>query len=268
MSSAQVRLAYAAVEQAARAAVEVALAAYGVPTSPAEAMELSQDLLEFVQEQRLKQWAIQAETLKQLHPGLDLAPPREYKLEYLNRVVLRSSGLAPDKAMTVPVQLYDEATRAMATQRLAPYAAPGDEAVQRAMVQRLATAVARHAKQAGRDAVIDTARDNGTRWARQLTGAENCAFCAMLVSRGAVYSEHTAYFQTHDNCDCTATVVPAGVAKMSPQALALRKLWEQAGRESGGGTYKDTLREYRKVIDAKPGTLRRIGGLADYEAAA
>ena len=268
MSNAQVRSAYANVERASRATVEAAIDRYGVPTSPEQAAALAEQLLETVQEQRLAQWTIQARALEQSHPGLQLAPPREYKTEHLTRAILRASGLMPDKPMTVPVEMYDEATRALAVRRIAPYAAPDDEAVQRAIVSRLAGTIARHSKQAGRDAVIDTAGDNGLRWARQLTGAENCAFCAMLVSRGAVYREATAYFQTHDNCDCTATVVAPGVAKMSVQARALRNLWDEAATEAGGGTYKDTLREYRKVLDAKPGTLRRIGGLADYEQAA
>lgn len=65
----------------------------------------------------------------------------------------------------------------------------------------------------------------GTRalaWARVLTGAENCAFCVMLASRGPVYSgpdeagrmlasdkwpDAKGYINSyHDNCDCV--VVP------------------------------------------------------------
>lgn len=38
-------------------------------------------------------------------------------------------------------------------------------------------------------------------------GTPNCAFCAMLISRGAVYSKRGATFASHDNCDCQA--VPA-----------------------------------------------------------
>lgn len=38
-------------------------------------------------------------------------------------------------------------------------------------------------------------------------GSPNCGFCAMLISRGAVYSKRSARFASHDNCDCQA--VPA-----------------------------------------------------------
>lgn len=39
-------------------------------------------------------------------------------------------------------------------------------------------------------------------WARAGTG--RCAFCAMLIGRGAVYTEATAHFETHDHCGCVA----------------------------------------------------------------
>lgn len=43
-------------------------------------------------------------------------------------------------------------------------------------------------------------------WQRLGQGA-NCAFCDMLISRGAVYSESSADFGSHDHCNCIA--VPA-----------------------------------------------------------
>ena len=43
-------------------------------------------------------------------------------------------------------------------------------------------------------------------WQRLGQGA-NCAFCDMLISRGAVYSEASADFGSHDHCNCIA--VPA-----------------------------------------------------------
>lgn len=43
-------------------------------------------------------------------------------------------------------------------------------------------------------------------WQRLGQGA-NCTFCDMLISRGAVYSESSADFGSHDHCNCVA--VPA-----------------------------------------------------------
>lgn len=39
-------------------------------------------------------------------------------------------------------------------------------------------------------------------WARAGTG--RCDFCQMLIGRGAVYTEATADFETHDHCGCVA----------------------------------------------------------------
>lgn len=39
-------------------------------------------------------------------------------------------------------------------------------------------------------------------WQRE--GSGECAFCSMLIDRGAVYSESTADFLSHDKCQCIA----------------------------------------------------------------
>jgi hypothetical protein len=45
--------------------------------------------------------------------------------------------------------------------------------------------------------------DPGARgWMR--VGAGECDFCRMLIGRGAVYSEATADFASHDHCQCQA----------------------------------------------------------------
>ena len=41
----------------------------------------------------------------------------------------------------------------------------------------------------------------------QRVGAGGCDFCAMLIGRGAVYSEATASFESHDHCRCAAEPV-------------------------------------------------------------
>lgn len=43
-------------------------------------------------------------------------------------------------------------------------------------------------------------------WARFGTG-KTCAFCAMLIGRGAVYREKASRFKSHDNCSCVASPV-------------------------------------------------------------
>ena len=57
----------------------------------------------------------------------------------------------------------------------------------------------------------DTIRENSVRdkaavgWQR--VGAPRCDFCRMLISRGAVYTEATADFDSHDHCGCSAEPV-------------------------------------------------------------
>lgn len=44
----------------------------------------------------------------------------------------------------------------------------------------------------------------------QRTGSGECEFCRLLIGRGAVYTESTADFASHDNCNCSAVPSWAG----------------------------------------------------------
>jgi hypothetical protein len=56
----------------------------------------------------------------------------------------------------------------------------------------------------------------------QRVGAGSCPFCAMLIGRGAVYSERSAHFAAHDHCHCGAVPAfgdqPAPVKPYTPSA--------------------------------------------------
>lgn len=75
-----------------------------------------------------------------------------------------------------------------------------------------AAAVSRMVENAGRGAVFDAIQADGKAlgWVRVSDG-DPCAFCAMLLSRGAVYkSAESAYGDGdlyHDNCQCVAVPV-------------------------------------------------------------
>lgn len=66
----------------------------------------------------------------------------------------------------------------------------------------------RHALDGGRDTVTATsvADQRARGWSRQTSG-NACQFCEMLAGRGAVYTEATSDFQSHDGCSCTAEPV-------------------------------------------------------------
>lgn len=54
-------------------------------------------------------------------------------------------------------------------------------------------------------------------WMR--TGTGECGFCAMLISRGAVYSKETVDFASHDHCECHVAPVwsPAQVSAVKSE---------------------------------------------------
>lgn len=114
-------------------------------------------------------------------------------------------------------------------------------------------------------------------WARVLTGAESCAFCAMLASRGPVYSEDTVVTtgkprevrprqvhhrnsgatgghtyvsgsrlegeKYHDHCDCIAVLVVKGMPWNGEQQYHdLKDLWDDA-------TFQPTQEELDAGLD-------------------
>ncbi len=77
-------------------------------------------------------------------------------------------------------------------------------------LQRLTGATQRLAQQPGRTTMLETARRDRVRFARVPQGAETCAFCLMLASRGAVYATEAAagaFDQWHDSCVTGSTLV-------------------------------------------------------------
>lgn len=47
-------------------------------------------------------------------------------------------------------------------------------------------------------------RDKGSTGWMRIGDGKNCAFCDLLISRGAVYKENTVRFGAHDHCNCQA----------------------------------------------------------------
>lgn len=71
-------------------------------------------------------------------------------------------------------------------------------------------------------AIEDPAADG---WQR--VGSGDCAFCSMLLGRGAVYSEKTADFAAHDHCHCSAVPAFGGQPRpVKPYKPSLRQSTE------------------------------------------
>lgn len=101
-------------------------------------------------------------------------------------------------------------------------------------------------------------------WARRLTGNDNCGFCVMLASRGAVYGSAAAAGGTpprgfthdidalltkyHDHCDCE--VVPVWTSKDWPGKQQAEALYEEWLRVTSGTTARGTTYATNKSIKA------------------
>ena len=204
------------------------MAARGVPTTIGEAHDLAGALYPQIMGERRVMWAREGALIGDEHPDLVVPEIAMYPQTATEKMVRRSAGLTPD-SQGVQLELFDPATVEMVRTSVAPYTTPDEPAVVEAFAQRVATGAARHIKAASRDLVVDTARVNRTRWARRLQGGENCPFCAMLASRGAVYSEKGVRFQSHAHCDCTAELVrDVGSWDGKEESDSLSRLWNRS----------------------------------------
>ena len=114
-----------------------------------------------------------------------------------------------------------------------------DEAVPPGLAESAVRVGERHARDAGREAVVDAARHDPAAlgYARRALSQSPCAFCLMLASRGPVYQDaSTALLRDgqaepyHDNCACVA--VPVFHRQRWPgrdEAERLEREWRRAG---------------------------------------
>lgn len=115
----------------------------------------------------------------------------------------------------------------------------------------------------GRKAVNETGKSDrdAIGWMRVSDGNPCPEFCAVMVSRGAVYrSRKTAgenandrfvgagMFKFHDNCGCTVAPVFTRSEFMSPEASRLRKLWDET---TAGLSGADARNEFRRVLEGR-----------------
>jgi len=179
------------------------------------------------------------------HPRASVADVREAARRALEQAVKAYGLLAAELAAL----MYDECLRAAGAEGVEPASPDGgsgiaDEADKIARYQakklvkgdrggfiaQLGKSAADRVLARANDTVVAAAsrpadRRAGVRWARVLTGLENCTFCTMLASRGFVYgSESKASAGRHRNCDCR--VVP-GLPGTSVEGYDLDAVAEQ-----------------------------------------
>ncbi|MFI6215642.1 hypothetical protein ACIBCD_26925 [Nocardia brasiliensis] len=177
----------------------------------------------------------------------------------------------PRARVAAPAEL-DPASRRRARVRVtAPTAANRtDRVVVRQVADAVSATLTRHVAAAGRNAIAHTALGAGDEigWARVLSGDENCAFCAMLASRGPVYRSDKSALTVvgragrprgsralgelyHDNCDCEVVLVRRGRDwEGRSEFERLERLWIAAGtaaRDLDEETRQTFNRAYRRI---------------------
>ncbi|WDS52110.1 minor capsid protein [Microbacterium phage UtzChips] len=111
---------------------------------------------------------------------------------------------------------------------------------------------------ASRTRVIESTRRDKElgRWARVSDG-KPCQFCAMLVSRGPVYSALSAHFAAHDRCGCNARPVTANdpTGGWSEEARLYRDAWDADQRTSMRRWYEERELDVPERFLPRPGEL-------------
>ena len=118
------------------------------------------------------------------------------------------------------------------------------------MREAVGGAAYRHTANGSRDTVMDTVKRSRTiRGYRRVSDGNPCAFCAMLISRGAVYQKETASFQAHDKDGCMPAPEyrPPGTYKETGEAARLFQLWKDSGAQDLTG--KAALAAFRAALN-------------------
>jgi len=116
----------------------------------------------------------------------------------------------------------------------------------RVALVRLSGAVTRHVLDGGRDTLLASVRSDrrALGWARATSG-DPCSFCAMLASRGPVYSERAGNFQAHDHCACNLEPVYRHDQGWPAGSRDLQQLWRDT---TGGLSGAEARRVFRAAI--------------------
>lgn len=233
--------------------VNKALAAHGVPVTVGQVEQLVDILYPRIIRMRRASWQGHVVELgrQAAAAGVEIKPEpiRPYPRKALFDAIAEVSRLSPDSSK-LHVMMLDEESRRRVMQPVTPdFSNRGDTAVKARVASELGRRVGRHVVDAGRSAVSDSAHNGSARfksgrparvgYARVLSGRESCAFCAMLASRGPVYSKDTVVRRRdgrryHDGCDCIPVLVVDGEPwEGQVEAEALYSRWRELTWENG-----------------------------------
>ncbi len=124
-----------------------------------------------------------------------------------------------------------------------------EEAATRVMASQLQGAASRLVLAGERETTMATFRARGEMagWRRVSGGGPTCAFCSMLIGRGAVYSKTTSSFRSHDRCSCSAEPL----YRREPEPPEVRRLQEQWLTVTAGTSGAGSLAAWRAFHQAQ-----------------
>lgn len=271
------------IERRLRRDVEAKIDELGVPTDTDAVYDITVELHPIVAEYRAEAYRVYVEQMGSDMSGLGLevapAPMRSYDAHATYDAVARAAGFG-EKPSNIVLEMVDDETKELIKKSVPAFAFPDHPRVVEQLTGRLVRSLKRHVLNAGRNAVEDTAklgrvRDASSKkpagrrvgYARVLTGRESCPFCAMLASRGPVYSEDTVTRRKdgrryHDGCDCRAVLVVEGKPWNGQAAYEkLEAQWNQvAGDLTGYDQWKAWQHSYRGTVPGIDLRLPRRGG--------
>ena len=131
---------------------------------------------------------------------------------------------------------------------------PKTTEVQKLPIEQRLDAAERKTEAVTQKLVVDQGRStvqNAVRQDRMAVGYARaaalgaCAFCRLIASRGMVYKQETAGFQSHDGCNCAAIPVWRG---QRFELSAHAQEWDRLYREYAAPYPGDQLRRFRRAI--------------------
>lgn len=266
-------------------AVRKLLLRHGAPVTEEQKQSLVDELFPLIRLFRRRLYLLAVEEIRQqseaLHVDIPIPPERRYKRIAVEKMLDTVTDPGSPVGGRVVLEELDSATQETTRSRVViDEADRHNRVVVSQVADRVVRGVEHHAHSAGRDAIQDAVESSWVAqepdslpahgevlgYARVLTGAESCSFCAMLASRGPVYSTADsagAIKVFHYGCDCVIRLV----LKDEPwegmrEWQALADLWDTDTRGENGRHLRtgDARRAFRRNWEKR---MRKNGGNVD-----
>lgn len=266
-----------------RRQVRNAVVQQGVPVTLEQREQLASAMLPAIRRARAQSHALGAQMLETQAQALEIPTPpvqpvRRYErqavvtmLENVTLVSDRSSnatvtvddpGEVAERRPRVSVTVVDpESRRSSRVSVEVTEDNRRDPEVVKVIADKVQAVAERHARMPSREALTDAVESDDddvgpeVGWARVLTGAESCGFCAMLASRGPVFKSKKSASDAggvdgkayHDNCDCEVILVREDQDWVGREEYeALEQLWASSTAGTNG---KSALKAFTAALN-------------------